>query len=172
MAVPRFQTGGHGGRQRRAGTMFKGLSTLRTAEEKVQPVSEKAKALQAYLAAQYGAGGGEPEKKKKKKKRKPESGGPGITILDEDVSGFGPPPADAKRGPAPIDIDEEDEGARAACCTCCNRLGLPSGHGVLSPRGPCPWSNRRACGGQCGGSRAPKAAGGAREAVLPAARRW
>jgi hypothetical protein len=93
--------------------MFKGLSTLRAAEQKVQPVSEKAKALQAYLAAQYGAGGGEPDKKKKKKKRKPEAGGSGIKILDEDVSGFAPAAADTQRGPAILDEDMEDEGARA-----------------------------------------------------------
>ena len=38
----------------------KGLSMLRAAEEAKKPkeVSEKAKALQAYLAAQYGDGGG------------------------------------------------------------------------------------------------------------------
>ena len=63
---------------------------LRAGEKEKEPVSEKSKALQQYLAAQYGAGGAEPEKKKKKKKKRPEAGGAGLRLLDEDVSGFAP----------------------------------------------------------------------------------
>lgn len=109
--------------------MFKGLSSLRAAEQKTAPVSEKSKALQAYLAAQYGAGAGgggagEPEKKKKKKKKRDAAGagGPGIKILDQDVSGFAAVPAGGaaaakrallERGGAQLhhdDDEEEDEG--------------------------------------------------------------
>lgn len=106
--------------------MFRGLSTLRAAEQKAAPASEKSKALQAYLEAQYGSGGGGSgegeKKKKKKKKRDAAAGGPGIKILDEDVTGFaagGGAAGSAKRGPAPQpgmppsfhddgDEDEED----------------------------------------------------------------
>ena len=71
-------------------SIFKGLSTLRAAEQKKAPVTEKSKAMQAYLAAQYGGGdaAAEGDKKKKKKKKRSEAGGPGLKILDQDVSGF------------------------------------------------------------------------------------
>ena len=93
--------------------MFKGLSTLRAAEKQQDaPVSEKAKALQAYLAAQYGApGGADGEKKKKKKKKRAEAGGPGLKILDQDVSGFAAAAAPKHAaGPPGAVSDEEDEG--------------------------------------------------------------
>lgn len=95
------------------GSMFKGLSSLRAAEKKEVPLSEKAKAMQAYLASQYGGGsGGEPEKKKKKKKKR-DAGGPGLKILDQDVSGFAPAAAAAApaagAGPGGEE-EEEDEG--------------------------------------------------------------
>lgn len=97
-----------------ASAMFKGLSTLRAAEKKADaPVSEKAKALQAYLAAQYGGPGpegGEGEKKKKKKKKRPEAGGPGLKILDQDVSGFAAAEAQRAAGPLAALSDDEDEG--------------------------------------------------------------
>ncbi len=113
--------------------MFRGLSTLRAAEQKAAPVSEKSKALQAYLEAQYGAGGGgsgEAEKKKKKrKKREASAGGPGIKILDEDISGFtagGGGDGGAKRDQPPRpgvppsfhdgDDEDGDEGECAAPC--------------------------------------------------------
>ncbi len=93
--------------------MFKGLSTLRAAEKQQDaPVSEKAKALQAYLAAQYGApGGADGEKKKKKKKKRAEAGVPGLKILDQDVSGFAAAAAPKRAaGPPGAVSDEEDEG--------------------------------------------------------------
>ncbi|PSC69704.1 BUD13-like protein [Micractinium conductrix] len=99
--------------------MFKGLSSLRAGEKKEVPLSEKAKAMQAYLAAQYGGGDGAAggEKKKKKKKKRPEAAGGGLKILDQDVSGFAAPSAKAAkpgapplgRGLPPGAADEEDE---------------------------------------------------------------
>lgn len=101
--------------------MFKGLSVLRAGEKEKEPVSEKSKALQQYLAAQYGGGGGDPEKKKKKKKKRLEAGGAGIKILDEDVSGFAPAgkAAAATDRAVPMavggDEDDEDEGGQLRC---------------------------------------------------------
>lgn len=111
--------------------MFKGVSTLRAGEKKEQPLSEQAKALQQYLAAQYGAG--DADKKKKKKKKRPEAAGPGIKILDQDVSGFATAAASARRGP-PLaggdadgaEEDDAEEGAGAGCLVfakaCCHHL--------------------------------------------------
>lgn len=121
---------------------------LRAAEEAKKPkeVSEKAKALQAYLAAQYGDGGGGGESKKKKKKKK-EAGtsavaavpGGGMRILDQDVSGFGHVSGGGggargrAAGPRTLDESEEEDGACplpcgaaaaslapfSRCCLCC-----------------------------------------------------
>lgn len=88
-------------------SMFTGLSSLREAEKKPVEVSERAKALQAYLNSKYTGGGsnaaGDAEKKKKKKKKKeklPAAGG--VRIVDEDVSGFADVRANAD--------DDDDEG--------------------------------------------------------------
>ena len=107
--------------------MFKGVSSLRAGEKKEQPQSEKAKAMQAYLAAQYGGGeGAEGDKKKKKKKKRPEAGGAGLKILDQDVSGFAAAAAAARRAPPaglalggrgdePEEEDEEAEEGEGKC---------------------------------------------------------
>ena len=99
--------------------MFKGVSSLRAGEKKEQPQSEKAKAMQAYLAAQYGGGeGSEGDKKKKKKKKRPEAGGAGLKILDQDVSGFAAAAAARRAPPAGLALggrlgEAEEEGDEA-----------------------------------------------------------
>ena len=64
------------------------MSTLRADEDAKKPpppVSDKAKALQAYLASKYT---GDAPGVKKRKKKKPKDASAVIRIVDEDVSGF------------------------------------------------------------------------------------
>eukprot|EP00887_Chlorella_sp_A99_P006274 scaffold3.g6274.t1 len=91
----------------------RGLSTLRAAEKAKKPVelSAKAKALQDYLAKSYGAGGGagnEAPKKRKKKKREQPAGG-AVTIVDQDVTGFGAVGTGGRPTGARGGGDDEDE---------------------------------------------------------------
>jgi hypothetical protein len=87
--------------------MFTGLSQLRAKEKKAAPVSEESLKLQAYLAAQYGAGSEDQKKKKKKKKPKEASG---VRLLDEDVSGFRAVKGKREKLEEVEDDGEEDEG--------------------------------------------------------------
>lgn len=82
--------------------MFSGLSSLRKAEKKQPTVQDKA--LQDYLAKQYGAGDSQQEKPKKRKKKVKHTGS-AVAILDHDISGLETMSEAAaqplKRGPAP-----------------------------------------------------------------------
>ena len=98
--------------------MFTGLSQLRAKEKKAAPVSEESLKLQAYLAAQYGAGS--EDQKKKKKKKKPKQEPSGVRLLDEDVSGFGVLKAEREKLEEVDDEGEEDEGDQVL------RVFLPS----------------------------------------------
>lgn len=138
--------------------MFRGLSTLRAAEQKAAPVSEKSKALQAYLESQYGSGGGASgegeKKKKKKKKRDAPAGGPGIKILDEDVSGFaaagsgggsgGAKPGLPPRPGVPPSFhdggdEDEDEGKHLTAASGQDVGSFRASPGRLGPAASCCW---------------------------------
>lgn len=89
--------------------MFSGLSTLRQQEQKPVELSEKAKALQAYLQ-KYAGDDAKDKKKKKKKKKQPATTGTGVKIVDEDVNVFA-----TVSGIRNEDVNEEDEGKRGRC---------------------------------------------------------
>jgi pre-mRNA-splicing factor CWC26 len=98
-------------------SQFQGKSTLRESETPKAaapkaPPSEKARALQAYLAAQYGGGsggGGAAGGEKKKRKKRPKPGADGLVITDLDDTGFAPLPAADGRRAGPDDGDEDDD---------------------------------------------------------------
>lgn len=103
--------------------MFKGLSTLRADEDAKKPpppVSDKAKALQAYLASKY-TDAGDGQGVKKRKKKKPKDASAVIRIVDEDVSGFA-----TTRGVA--DAEEADGAVDVRAHVCIATFQCPQTH--------------------------------------------
>jgi hypothetical protein len=124
--------------------MFSGLSSLRKAEKKEPTVHNKA--LQDYLAKQYGAGsgaggGGEQQQQegRKKKKKKVKQTGAAVVILDHDLSGLAPVPdapqqraqAAAAAAAAADNSGDDDGGVGCAVVAWCEAHGRAAGPAAM-----------------------------------------